>query len=92
MNQKLAIALFFGGLAAFLSGLGEFFSSHETWQSLSTPMSIGHIMYLTSTFCMTIAGALGTQLPRSKNTRVNDRLPKESIEVTMIQKERENEN
>lgn len=85
MNQKLSLSLFFGGLAAFLSGLSELFTSHETWLSLTTTASVGHIMYLTSTFCMTIAGALGTQLPRKKNSRIADREPKENIVITQIE-------
>lgn len=89
MNQKLSLSLFFGGLAAFLTSLGEFFSAHETWHSMSAPNEVGHIILMTATFCMTVAGALGTQLPRNKNSRVDDKLSSDQIVNTII-KEKDN--
>ncbi len=88
MNQKLSLSLFFGGLAAFLTSLGEFFSSHQTWTSMSAPSEVGHIILMTATFCMTVAGALGTQLPRKKNERVDDKLSNDQIVSTIIKEER----
>lgn len=88
MNQKLALSMFFGGLGTFLTSLAEFFSSHQTWHDMSSPVEIAHVMILTGTFCITIAGALGTKLPRNKNSRVEDRMPKEDILVTTIQEKR----
>lgn len=74
MNQKLALSLFFGGLATFLSSLGELLSMHKSWTELSAPNEIGHITLITASFCMVIAGALGVQLPREgrKTDRVSD--------------------
>lgn len=89
MNQKLALSVFFSGLTTFLMSLGEFFSSHQTWQSMSTPNEIGHVIIMTATFCMTVAGALGINLPRDKNQRVSDKEPKENIVVTQIEEKKD---
>lgn len=89
MNQKLSIGLLFGGLATFLTTLGEFVSSHNTWRELSGPHEIGTIAIITGSFIFTIFGALGTKLPRKKNSRVGDRVPKEDILVTQIEELRE---
>lgn len=87
MNQKLAIGLLVGGLATFLTSLAEFFSTHTTWSSMSAPNEIAHIITMTATFCMIVAGALGTQLPRDKDQRVGDRMPKDKIVATIIESE-----
>lgn len=91
MNQKLSIGVFFTGLASFLTSLAEFFSTHQTWQSMSTPTEVSHIVFMTASFCMIIAGALGINLPRDKDSRVGDRIPKEDIVATIIEKEKKNE-
>ena len=84
MNQKLSISLLVGGLATFLMSLSEFIGNHETWQSLSTPASIGHIMLLTATFCMALTGALGTQLPRgARQTRSTDNA---KVDINLVEK------
>lgn len=88
MNQKLSLSLFFSGLATFLMSLGELLSSHENWSSLSAPSEVGHIILITASFCMTVAGALGVNLPRKKNSRVSDRLSSEEIVNTIIQEEK----
>jgi hypothetical protein len=90
MNQKLALSMFFGGLGTFLMSLAEFFSTHNSWHDMSSPAEIAHVMILTGAFCTTVAGALGTQLPRDKNTRVADKEPKANIVVTQIE-EKKNE-
>lgn len=90
MNQKLSIGMFFGGLSTFLMSLGEFFTSHPTWSSMSTPSEVGHLTIIIGSFCITVAGALGTNLPRDKNTRVSDKVPKEDIVVNMVE-EKKNE-
>jgi hypothetical protein len=89
MNQKLAIGMFFGGLGTFLMSLGEFFSAHQTWSSMSTPNEVAHIMVITGSFCITVAGALGTNLPRNKNTRVDDRLSSKDMVNTIIKEEKD---
>ena len=88
MNQKLALVMFFGGLGTFLTSLSEFFSSHQTWASMSAPAEMAHIVFMTATFCMTIAGALGVKLPRDKNERVDDKVPAENIVVSLIKEEK----
>lgn len=72
MNQKLSISLLCSGLATFLTSLGELLAAHKSWSELSTPSEIGHIVIITAAFIVTLTGALGTQLPRSKNERVTD--------------------
>ncbi len=73
MNQKLSLSLFFSGLATFLSSIGEVLSHYQSWNQMTTPNEIGHIIIITASFIMTVVGALGTQLPRSnKNERVTD--------------------
>lgn len=79
MNQKLSLSLFFSGLATFLMSLGEFFAQHNSWHDMSTPSEIGHIMIITASFVITIVGALGTQLPRDKNTRASDRVSQDKL-------------
>jgi hypothetical protein len=88
MNQKLSIGMFFGGLGTFLMSLGEFFSSHPDWHSMSTPVEVAHIMVITGSFCITIAGALGINLPRNKNTRVDDRLSSKDMVNTIVKEEK----
>lgn len=73
MNQKLAVSVFFSGLAVFLTSLGEFFAVHDTWHAMTTPTEVGHVMIMAGSFVVTIAGALGTQLPRDP-TRFTDRV------------------
>lgn len=93
MNQKLSLGLFFSGLATFLTSLGEFLSSHDNWQSLSAPSEVGYIMLITSSFVITVVGALGTSLPRKKNSRISDRVSSDQIVNTIIQEEKKkNEN
>ena len=87
MNQKLSLALLVGGLATFLTSLAEVFSSHQSWHEMSSPSEVAHIMVLTATFCMVIAGALGTNLPRNKDERVGDRVPRENLVATIIESE-----
>lgn len=87
MNQKLSIGLFVGGLATFLTSLGNFIGEHDTWQSVLAPSEVGHIMLMTATFCMTIAGALGTHVRFSKNSRKTDRVDMNKIESSSLEKD-----
>lgn len=88
MNQKLSISMLFGGLGTFFTTLGEFLSQHQSWHELSGPHEVGSIIIITGSFVVTIVGALGTQMPRDKSSRVGDNIPKEDIVVTMKEKEK----
>lgn len=77
MNQKLSLSLFFAGLPTFLTSLGEFLARHHSWTEMTHPAAVGHLVLMTGSFCCTIFGALGTQLPRDGRhaDRVTDERP-----------------
>jgi uncharacterized membrane protein YgdD (TMEM256/DUF423 family) len=74
MTQRSALIMFLTGTITFLGSLAEFFTSHETWVSMTTPQDIAHVLFMIVTFLMTISGALSYQLPRdsTKYTDGND--------------------
>jgi hypothetical protein len=72
MNQKLSISMFAGGLATFLTSLGELLTNHQTWHELSSPHEIASVMIITGSFIFTVIGALGTKLPRANDQRIGD--------------------
>lgn len=87
MNQKLAWSTFAGGLSTFLMSLGEFLSSHNSWAEMGTPKEVAHIVVMSASLIITIVGALGANLPRDKNTRVDDG----SVDINKVEKGNLNE-
>lgn len=86
MNQKLAWSTFVGGLVTLLTMLAEFFSQHNSWSEMGTPKEIAHLLIIGASFCVTVFGALGANLPRERNTRVEDLTPEQLNRI----KEQEN--
>jgi hypothetical protein len=65
MNQKMAVAVFFAGLATFLSSTGEVLTQHQSWRELTlSPAGVGHCLLIGAAFATLVTGALGIQLPR----------------------------
>lgn len=64
MNQKLSWSIFIGGLATFLTSIGDLLVVHHTWEDLLTPIEVGHLLLIGGSFCITLMGALNVQLTR----------------------------
>ena len=79
MNQKISLVLFITGLAGYLGSLSEYFSLHDSWKSMTTPHEVASLLSMIVTFLMTIAGALGTQLPRDTSKNFRDRVSDKKI-------------
>lgn len=73
INQKVAWSLFVGGLATFLTSIGEFLSAHNSWAEMGTPKEVGHILIISGSLCVALFGALGANLPREQNSRTDDK-------------------
>lgn len=84
MNQKLSISLFCTGLTTFITSLYELLSKHNSWSEMSTPGEVGHIMLITGSFIVAILGALGTQMPRDKNSRITDKVDIKKVEPSSL--------
>lgn len=93
INQKLAWSTFAGGLSTFLMSLAEFLANHNTWNEMTAPKEVAHILVMSASLIMTVIGALAANLPREKNTRVDDSDSNQgSVNLNKVEKESLNEN
>ncbi len=74
MNQKNSIIILITGLAGFLGALAAFLSSLTSWDQLTAPAGVANILVMVVTLLMTVAGALGTQMPRNSSRDYKDRM------------------
>ena len=67
MNQKLSITMLAGGFPAFVLTATEIIThGGNTWSYFyATPLGALHLFILGMAFASMLAGALGTQIPRS---------------------------
>lgn len=67
MNQRASWSMFVGGLATFITSLGEFFSTHNSWQEMQTPTEVGHMFIMFGSLLFALGGALGINLHSKKD-------------------------
>lgn len=80
MNQKLAWGTFAGGLSTFMMSLAELLANHNTWSEMGAPKEIAHVMVMSASLIITLVGALGANLPRTPDSRLEDKVSPEKLE------------
>lgn len=66
MSQKLSWGLFIAGFASFLVAISHDFAAYTSWQDLTTPKSVGEILFQIGTATIGVVGALGVNLQKKE--------------------------